>query len=319
MDIKTAKAIPIDELLQRLGCRVTSIISGCYWYCSPTRQKKTPSFKLTPDARGWYDHGTGEGGNILDLAYRLHTGRPLTGKLDGHQVREALGFIQERMGISYRPTPGLPIPVPSPAASAFTLLGHTPFAVHTPAGTLTPAARYLVARHIDPQRVTPYLEDVTFTGRDGRRRSGFGLPNRAGGYEIRRAHDWAKRSVGTKDITLFEAGRAMAPWHTFYSLIDFCTFLTVDKPPLGAYHYLILNSDSLVERAIAYLGERPAGFMMHYPHQDESGRQAYEKLLGFMAGQGWSGGNQAGRYAGFKDWTEARQHQLGLGAMDERA
>ena len=310
MDIITAKAIPIDEFLQRLGYGIVRTVGGCHWYRSPTRQEKTPSFKLTPDARGWYDHVTGEGGNILDLAYRLHTGRPLMNKLDGQQVKEALGFIEERMGISYHPAPSRLAPASSPVESTFTLLGHIPFVVHTPAGTLTPAARYLAARGIEPQRVAPYLEDINFAGRDGRKRYGFGLPNRAGGYEIRRADDWAKRSVGTKDITLFEAGRAMAPWHTFYSLIDFCTFLTVDKPPLGAYHYLILNSDSLVERAIAYLSERPAGFMIHYPHQDESGQRAYEKLLGFLTGQGWNGGNQAGRYAGFKDWTEARQHQL---------
>lgn len=98
MDIKTAKTIPIDQLLQRLGCEVAKTTSGCHWYRAPTRIEKTPSFKLTHDAKGWFDHGTGEGGNILDLAYRIHSGLPLTSKLDGEQIKEALGFIENVMG-----------------------------------------------------------------------------------------------------------------------------------------------------------------------------------------------------------------------------
>jgi hypothetical protein len=313
MDIKTAKSIPIDQLLQRLGCEMAKTISGCKWYRSPSRIEKTPSFKLTRDAYGWYDHGTGEGGNILDLAYRLHTGLPLAGKLNGQHVKEALTFIENVMGFAGSLPPSIPRiqPVTS-EPHAFTLISHAPFAVYGRGSSLTKSALYLGTRGVNAERVAPYLEDVTFTGSDEKKRYGFGLPNVSGGYEIRRYGDWAKRSVGTKDVTMFKAERPMAPWHTFYSLIDFCTFITVDKPPIGAYNYLVINSDSLVDKAIAYLDSLPAGFMIHYPHGDESGGRAYQKLVDFLTSHGWMSGDKAHLYTGFKDWTEAREHQLGL-------
>jgi hypothetical protein len=316
MDIKTAKAIPIDQFLQRLGHEPAKLINGCQWYRSPTRNEKTPSFKLTPDTTAWYDHGTGEGGNILDLAYRIHSGLPLTAKLAGEQLNQALTFIENAMGLtSYVTLPRQPAPSATAEPHAFTLLEHTPFAVYTRGSSLTQTALYLGSRGVNPERVAPYLEDVTFSGRDGKKRYGFGVPNVSGGYEIRRDGDWEKRSVGTKDVTMFKSQHEDAPWHTFYSLIDFCTFITVDRPPIGAYHFLIINSDSLVDKAMGYLAGIPQGFMIHYPHADASGQRAYHKVADFLTRQGWVCGNKADLYAGFNDWTEAREYQLGLRSL----
>ncbi|WP_461086755.1 hypothetical protein [Spirosoma flavus] len=156
------------------------------------------------------------------------------------------------------------------------------------------------------------MEDLVYLGEDSQKRYGFGLPNVAGGYELRRYGDWAKTAVGPKQVTLFKADRPAAPWHCFYSLIDFGTFLTVDKPPVGAYHFLIINSDGLVDKAIACLQSMPAGHMVHYPHQDASGQRAYQALWAFLVSQHWGGSDRSPLYAGFKDWTEARQQQLGL-------
>ena len=314
MDIKTAKSIPIDDLLQRLSCDVAKIVSGCKWYRSPSRNEKTPSFKLTRDAAGWYDHGTGEGGNILDLAYRLHSGLPLPGKLEGEQVKQALWFIESVVGSTLSfdiPTSRQSLTV-TPEPHAYTLIEAKPFMVYGRGSSLSKSSLYLGTRGVNAERVAPYLSDVTFAGSDGKKRYGFGIPNISGGFEIRRFGDWQKRSVGTKDVTIFKAERDMAPWHTFYSMIDFCTFLTVDKPPVGAYNFLIVNSDSLIDKATAYLEGMPAGFMVHYPHSDPSGQTAYNKMLNFLAGEGWNGGDRAYLYDGFKDWTEAREHQLGL-------
>ena len=329
MDIRTAKAIPIDEFLQRLGYEVAKTVSSCKWYQSPTRIEKTPSFKLTPDATGWFDHGTGEGGNILDLAYRLKTGLPAA-KLDGGQVKAALAFIENVVGA----TPSFELPPVRPSllgtfqAPAYNVIRHQPFNAHGRSSSLSKAALYLGSRGINAERVAPYLEEVTYAGSDGQERYGFGMPNVSGGFELRRHGDWVKTAVGRKDVTIFRAARAVAPWHAFYSMIDFCTFLTVDKPPVDAYNYLIINSDSLVGKAMAYLEGLPAGFMVHYPHDDlapirranpalaatmrNSGLEAYHRLLDFLSAHGWSGSDKLYLYTGFKDWTEAREQQLGL-------
>jgi hypothetical protein len=313
MTIQQAKDIPIDALLYKLGFQPHKTINGAKWYCAPTREEKTPSFKLSTDARAWFDHGTGEGGNILDLAFRLQTNLSPTQTLDSTQIKQALAFIQNLFGDQ----PLQPITVRSqPAASsnspAYSICSCHPFQVYTPDGALTQAASYLRKRGIDPPTVAPYLQEVTYVGTDGRQRAGFGLPNLAGGYELRRLGDWVKMALGPKHITVFQAHRQTAPWHTFYSLIDFCTFLTVDQPPVGAYQYLIINSDSLVQKAIDYLTPVSPGFMFHYPHQDQSGQKAHEKLLAFLEANQWSGGARVGPYQGYKDWTEARERKLGL-------
>jgi hypothetical protein len=311
MDIKTAKAIPLDFFLQRIGCPLVKTTNGCNWYRSPLRNEKTPSFKLSPDRYAWFDHGTGEGGNILDLAFRLDSQQSLPHPLDAQQLKRALAYIDQKVGgqpaahqlVKNR----MPVETKGPA---YTILDHQPFRLADPGGNRSPAALYLASRGISPEQVVPYLEEVTFAGADGKKRYGFGMPNVVGGYELRRQGDWAKTAVGPKDVTIFKAKRPAAPWHTFYSLIDFCTFLTVDQPPLEAYHYLIINSDSLVAKAISYLESMPAGFMIQYPHTDESGQNAFQRLEQFLTSHQWVASHKAYLYEGFTDWTEAREQQL---------
>ncbi|WP_436489900.1 CHC2 zinc finger domain-containing protein [Chitinophaga sp. ARDCPP14] len=38
-----------------------------YWYLSPLREEKTPSFKVNRQINVWYDHGIAKGGNLVDF------------------------------------------------------------------------------------------------------------------------------------------------------------------------------------------------------------------------------------------------------------
>ena len=314
MNTDEAKAISINDFLQRQGYSVAKITAKEYRYLSPFRTEKTPSFHVTIDGRAWKDFGDGRGGNIIDLAFRLATNLPLPARLDGAQLKTALAFIQTVVGSAdhslsqIRQYQSLPVT----KEPAYIVLEHHPFSVYGRGSFLTKASLYLGTRGINAERFAPYLEDVVYTGEDGKKRYGFGMPNISGGYELRRHGDWMKTAVGHKDVTIFKATKEAAPWHCFYSLIDFGTFLTIDKPPIGTYHYLIINSDSLVDKAIGYLDSMPASYMIQYPHMDESGQRAYHKLLHFLANQEWGRGERSELYQGFKDWTEAREVQLGL-------
>ena len=42
-----------------------------YWYLSPLRLEKDPSFKVNRKLNVWYDHGIGKGGNLIDLGILL--------------------------------------------------------------------------------------------------------------------------------------------------------------------------------------------------------------------------------------------------------
>ena len=67
-----AKQIPINEHLAEMGIFPVYARGNDLWYLSPLRDEKHPSFKVNTQLNAWYDHGTGEGGSIIDLGIRLH-------------------------------------------------------------------------------------------------------------------------------------------------------------------------------------------------------------------------------------------------------
>ncbi|HEY9550822.1 MAG TPA: CHC2 zinc finger domain-containing protein, partial [Prevotella sp.] len=71
MDIQHIKQIAITDYLQRQGYAPAHIKGIHYWYCSPFRKESTPSFKVNTERNQWYDFGTGEHGDIIDLVRAL--------------------------------------------------------------------------------------------------------------------------------------------------------------------------------------------------------------------------------------------------------
>lgn len=61
------------------------------WYmvCSPFRQERTPSFGVSLDDGGFYDFGSGERGDMLDLTCRLH----------GVTIHEAIEAFEQMLGL----------------------------------------------------------------------------------------------------------------------------------------------------------------------------------------------------------------------------
>ena len=83
MDFIDIKKRHILDYLQETGHRPVKTKYGSAWYQSPLRQEKTPSFKVDLNKNLWYDFGTGEGGNLIDLVI----------KLNNYSVPEALAHI----------------------------------------------------------------------------------------------------------------------------------------------------------------------------------------------------------------------------------
>ncbi|RYY78709.1 MAG: hypothetical protein EOO69_09460 [Moraxellaceae bacterium] len=314
MNIADAKSIPLDELLQRLGYQPVKQQGGRLWYRSPFRDEKTASFVLSKDGMAWYDHGEGVGGNIIDLAMRLG---------DCYDVQQALSYIETATGQTGYTILAIRQRLPlTRDAPAYTLINAKPFSVRDGQNGYTPAATYLKnVRGIEPELFAPYLSDLVYAGKDGKKRYGFGVPNGTGGYEARRSGDFEKMSIGLKNITVFQSSRENwweAPWHCFYGLMDFGTFLTIDRPTQGAYNFMIVNSDSMIGNpeegpqrpariglVEQYLATVPPGqTMIHYPHIDPSGQRAYHNLLAFLTSHGWAGGDRMHLYDGFKDWND---------------
>jgi DNA primase len=66
-----AKKIDIVTYLENLLVKPTKVTGSDYWYLSPLRLEKDPSFKVNRKLNVWYDHGIGKGGNLIDLGILL--------------------------------------------------------------------------------------------------------------------------------------------------------------------------------------------------------------------------------------------------------
>lgn len=298
MNIQSAKGISIDELLLKLGYQPTKEQGGRKWYHSPLRNENHPSFVVSKDARAWFDHGEGVGGNILDLAKRL--GNCL-------DLPATLAYLQELIShtdivsINSQSSP-LPIHLP-----AYRLIRANDFQIYTTSNQYTPSAAYLMSRGIDPQAVAHYVRDVVFNSVTDPQRElqGIGLPNQAGGYEVRaRSHGtYFKTSVGIKDFSFFRASQqdqTNTRLHIFEGAPDFYTYLTCykTKDPREE-NFLILNGTGLVARALEFLHDHLFGLTMVWNQNDPAGDKMVERLMSLPQRVGTI--NHL--YEGFKDYN----------------
>jgi len=66
-----ANRMDLVDYLENLGHFPKKIKNNDYWYLSPFREEKTPSFKVNRKLNLWYDHGTGTGGRITPETFKL--------------------------------------------------------------------------------------------------------------------------------------------------------------------------------------------------------------------------------------------------------
>lgn len=71
MHLHDIKQTSIVAYLAQAGFEAKIIKGVNYWYCSPLRSELTPSFKVNAERNQWYDFGTGDHGDIIDLVCAL--------------------------------------------------------------------------------------------------------------------------------------------------------------------------------------------------------------------------------------------------------
>ena len=96
MSCLQANKIDLVEYLKSLGYTPQKIRNDDYWYHSPLREEKEPSFKVNRRLNVWYDHATGKGGNPVDFGIFYHrcTVSEFLEKLSDHQHH--FSFHQQR-------------------------------------------------------------------------------------------------------------------------------------------------------------------------------------------------------------------------------
>jgi DNA primase len=84
-EIQIIKEYPISEFLAFRGYLPKQKTAKIWWYFSPFRQEKRPSFALYVERNDWYDYGESKGGSIIDLVMHL----------DGVSYIEAIQYLRK--------------------------------------------------------------------------------------------------------------------------------------------------------------------------------------------------------------------------------
>ena len=105
MNINEAKQIRLVEYLRIIGHSPVNARGCQYWYLSPLREERTPSFKVNDNLNEWYDFGLSAGGDIIELGKHLYR----TGNVSVVLLRiseNAIGVpFQQLQSRSVRPCP----------------------------------------------------------------------------------------------------------------------------------------------------------------------------------------------------------------------
>lgn len=242
-----AKAIDLVSYLSTLGFEPTKIKANQFWYLSPFRNEKTPSFKVNRLLNRWYDFGEGIGGSIIDFGIRYYhcsISEFLNSYLGGRPVP------LQNLDKVIQPFPKEPVLLVNSVRNLSTIS----------------LIKYLASRMISFEIASVYLKEVSYTN-SGRQFYGAGFQNNNGGWEIRSKH--FKGSVAPKFLT--HLGYGSDTIQVFEGFINFLSFLQLDAAA-GKSHssdFLILNSTTMVAQAIPvlhtyhtvdlYLDNDPAG------------------------------------------------------------
>lgn len=250
------KRIDLVDYLDTLGIRPQKVRNNDYWYLSPLRQEKTPSFKVNRSQNVWFDHGSGEGGTIIDLGAKLF-------QCTYHE------FIEKLTKGNFPDLPKSPKQTNDKSpTNKLEIIAVTDL-------TNPELIRYLRERKISTELARRFCREVEF--RIGSRNYlAIGFVNRSGGYELR--NSWFKGSSSPKDISLISTGHDKVC--VLEGFIDFLSALQIENRPIHQLthnsDFLVLNSLRLIKRALPIL--HPYGRVNLFLDNDLAANQIKDTL-----------------------------------------
>lgn len=253
--LEEIKRIPIPQYLERKGIAVPARGN----ICAVWRGDKNPSVSIDRNRNTWHDHGTGQGGSIIDLAMAI----------EGCSFSQAVEMLESgNYGVaSFAPA--------STEREPAILIDNVGFLQH-------PALlQYLNGRGISTQIARLYCSEVRYhlAGRPDRQYFAVGFKNRRGGWELRNPHI---KLASNKDYTFLDNGGSHLA--VFEGFCDFLAYLELPDsvlPKRAAEGYLVLNSVALVRKFISDLKAGKLGAVSTaslYLDADAAGRQASAKI-----------------------------------------
>ena len=231
MQLHDIKQIPIVDYLAQTGYKPKLTKGVNYWYCSPLRSELTPSFKVNVEHNQWYDFGTGDHGDIIDLVCALQ-----------HcSTAEAMRRLAALKGVRLAPS--------------FSFGGITPLRSQAPSMELISVQAvkhpklllYLTERGLQPSDASPFLSEIYYKVSE-KCFFALGFPNDAGGWELR--NPYFKGCFAPKAISTIK-GTDSHKLQLFEGFMDFLSWRKLH--PEVQDDSIILNSLNLLPKLIPSL------------------------------------------------------------------
>lgn len=290
MNSKQAKALSLPEILSRLGYEPVRVTKGGkeYWYASPFRKEKDPSFHTSYLGGKWiWNDFADEGGAVIDFVMRHE---------NYTEVRDALDFL-ERMfqGHFFEKPVGRAGGSLKNKQPLFSFQQHG--TVYTEADEETRQLEFIEAHPIQNPIIYSYLEnerripreladlyllEVTYWNRSKPKSKhkpffAFGMKNESGGYEIRAASSAYvfKSALIGRDISFHpgrEEGRGAVS--VFEGMLDYLSLLCmlgIDRLKGDA---IVMNALSSYGRASEFIREKGYGRIDLFLDNNTAGRKA---------------------------------------------
>ncbi len=271
MNCEDANNIDMIDFLRSMGFQPNKIKGNNYWYLSPFRDEKEPSFKVERTKNVWYDHGAGKGGRLIDFEMKYY----------GCNVTDALEKIHSiHSGNTIKTNFDLSAPLHLHKTSKINTTTSTEtaikiIAVRQPILDLL-LCIYLKQRRIEKNIADKHTFEVHFTnGENPKVYKAIGFRNTSGGYELR--NEFFKGSSSPKSMTYLDnKEKAITVFEGFF---DFLTYQSLYQNKLKGMpgnpsNFLILNSLSFFEKSLTLMKTYDSVHL--YLDRDTAGRKYTE-------------------------------------------
>lgn len=238
MNISQAKQIPITDLLAKLGhtpVRTNQIES---WYLSPFRNEMKSSFKVNIIKNIYFDHGEGLGGTVIDFVMHYNN----------CTIQEALQKLKnESHSFSFHQQK-------NPESSNKTDKNYEITKIKN-----KNLLDYASSRKLNIELLKKYCNEINYRIQD-KDYYGIGFKNDAGDYEVR--NKYVKLMLGKKEISTIKNNQNSIILFEGWS--DFISFLTLYPEQEFRHDYIILNSVSMLKKAIEELYNYTIIYLYNY-------------------------------------------------------
>ncbi len=246
LSVAGIKQMDMVEYLEKLGHMPNKLRNDDYWYLSPLRVEKTPSFKVNRKVNVWYDHGLQLGGNLVDFGALFYK----------CTVSELLQKITQENMFSFHPH------TPPAGVAPFSGAGEKEKIVVTGVRENIKSLhlqQYLVFRKIPLEIANRFCLEVDFELYN-KKYTVIGFQNNAGGYELRSGN--FKGSSSPKDVTLLGKNLSTEIL-VFEGFMDFLSYQTIYKRKIIIMtkqqpNFLVLNSVGFLEKMKPQLEKYPS-------------------------------------------------------------